>query len=260
MACARVNSARLMRCGSGCQQPDAIAVPVPRELVRAELGERRLRTPRCGAKQLAGRAHRRIARVVADARERPVAQRARRGNAARRRRRPPRSSGASGGRRSSGQTFEAGPGLSRGRARSRVGAAVVEQVELDELDALVLEVEERAFDAAAILARPAPAARASVARAPVVGPVDPRRRAIADRALTAAAAARSPPRPCRGSACCARRRSGASRPGGPSGSRPGSARRSAGRTRRAPRPRAGPFRPRRLALVLPSVSRSGDVP
>src|SRR6185436_7093301 len=60
--------------------------------------------------------------------------------------------------------------------------------ERDQLEPLVLEVDEGAFDAAAILARAGPAVRAGVARAPVVGPVDPRRRALADRALTAAAA------------------------------------------------------------------------
>jgi len=85
--------------------------------------------------------------------------------------------------------------------------AVVEKVELDELDAQVFEIEQRAFDAAPVGIQMADApkslrpAAADAGRGPVVLPVHPGKAAVSDR-LLAAAATRSrflnlPLKPCR---------------------------------------------------------------
>ena len=73
-----------------------------------------------------------------------------------------------------------------------VGAAAVEQVELDQLDALVLEIEERAVDAPAVRAEVggprSGRAAARVPRRPVALPVEPGHAAPRHRPIAAAAA------------------------------------------------------------------------
>jgi len=67
---------------------------------------------------------------------------------------------------------------------------VVEEIELDELDALVLEIEQRTRYAALrwnVLRHKAGGQRSGVAGAPIPGPVDPRRVAELQRTLAAAA-------------------------------------------------------------------------
>src|SRR4029453_16751138 len=121
----------------GLQQADAIAVAVPRELVRSELGERGLELDETG-EALAGRAHRWIGEVVADARERPVAgERAAAvllASAA--------DSGVAGlGRRQAqlGRRLESRPRPGAAALPvSLVGGAGVAQVERDQLEPLVL--------------------------------------------------------------------------------------------------------------------------
>ncbi len=88
--------------------------------------------------------------------------------------------GCSGGSRISGQVRSTGPGGAAPASHVvRIRAAAVEEVEAEQLDALVLEIDERAVDAAPVRPEEAgsPARRGqaapAVARRPVVRPVHP---------------------------------------------------------------------------------------
>ena len=166
-------------------QRQAAALAILRELIEAAVRER-ARELHVATEQSPGRSHQRVARVVADAGELAVANElagavlfagAADCLVVRIRRRQP----------------HLGPRLDRGAVATILPgdvllkrARVVEQVELDELDALVLEIDERAVDAAQILRRPERLGLL-VARSPVVRPIDPRNVAKCDGLLAAAA-------------------------------------------------------------------------
>src|SRR6185295_16530638 len=137
----------------GGQQRQAAPVPIARDLVETGVGERGLELD-IASEQRPGRAHQGIADVVADARERA---RADEGALA-------ELFAAAAYRliaRVIGRQAHARPGLERGTLDiapalhvALEGSAVVEKVEPDELDPLVLEVDQRAVDAAPVAGGP----------------------------------------------------------------------------------------------------------
>ena len=125
-------------------------MPVPGELGRGRAPGRSPRTRRSGANGMPRRSHQRIPDVVADPGERPVADQP--AGAA-------LLAGAADGReaRMLGRQPHLGPDADRGPRDPvaaahvvGVGTAVVEEVEPDQLDALVLEIDERAVEAALV--------------------------------------------------------------------------------------------------------------
>ena len=173
-----------MTCGSRRQQCHATTLPVLRQLIELLVGKRALEldVPR---EQRSRRSHERIARVVADSGERAEANELsgavliRSGTTdcrkVRIRRRQTHLRPAFDGR-----SVDAGvPGHIL-----FVRPAVVEQVELDELDPLVFQIDERAVDAAQVLGRPE-RLRSSVGCAPVVRPVHPRHLTERDSSIAA---------------------------------------------------------------------------
>ena len=124
-------------------------MPVARELVLAELGERRLELHVAG-ERLPRRSHERVLEVVADAGQRAEADQLAPATCSPS---PPTAAycGMALGQPHLRHTFSARPADAVTAAHVvAIGAAVVEQVELDQLDALVLEIEQRAVDAAAV--------------------------------------------------------------------------------------------------------------
>ena len=115
--------------------------------------------------------------VVADASDGACRESARLCRPACRRRRRPGNWDWSAGRRISGQVLIAGPpdAVTAGDV-SPVGAVVIEEIELDQLDALVFEVEQRAGHAAQygkLAGEEAGREGRHVAGTPVLRPVDP---------------------------------------------------------------------------------------
>ena len=194
----RVNSLRLITCGSGFSSGCARHGGSWASSLRPRSGKV---ASNCTlrANNMPGRSHRGILDVVADAGQRCGSGSARPCSAGRRRRR--RSCEVRMARLEPHllPRFSTGRRLPSTRpcTYSSIGL-VVEQIELDQLHALVFEIDQRAVDAARVAVeqmaqqrQPRPSACRSatrVARAPVVRPVDPGHAAPRDRALAAAAA------------------------------------------------------------------------
>jgi hypothetical protein len=178
--------------GIGLEQVEAVAVTVARELLLAELGEGHLEL-HVARERLVRGAHQRVLEVVADAGQGAGADEI----------------AAADLRLIAAHRVVLGmalgqphlrPHLQRGAADAvaaphvhLIGAAGVEQVELDQLDPLVLEIEQGAVDAPAVLAQVVglrSGAAAGVSGRPVVLPVDPGELACFHGALATAAASR----------------------------------------------------------------------
>src|SRR6266481_1952337 len=157
-------------------RPDPVAVTVSGERVVAEIRKRRGEL-HVACEQLPGRAHRGIPDVVADSREVPEADELPRAELR------PRTTDLI-VIRMFFRKPHLWPDLQRPTALAMVAVhviairpTVVEQVELDELDALILEIEQRAVDAPAVRPEMADVEqrttfRTRITRSPVVRPID----------------------------------------------------------------------------------------
>ena len=164
----------------GLEQPDPPAVAVPGNRVALEFGKCRFEFDIAG-EQLPARSHRRVANIVADAGQGAVSDQRSFAEL--------RSIGCDvelTKRRVAGRQPHLLPGLEdRAIGRSSVAGRVlleglvVEQVEPDQLHALVFEIDQRAVDPALVPVQDVTAgfepigAGAGIARRPIVRPVDP---------------------------------------------------------------------------------------